>query len=105
MAASAPAEAAGVQRRQWEMGLTHAEFFRILPLALEGRDYRATADAVTLEGDGRRLCIRLAPQAERRIALLRLPVTRVEFEFYGYSAQETVAFLERFERHYRRGGG
>lgn len=88
-----------------EMGLTHSEFFRLFPLAAEGYVYRIEGDTVILDQDHRNLTIRLAAEGERRIALLAVPVTRVEFEFNGFSAEETQDFMGRFDRAYQRGGG
>ena len=88
-----------------EMGLTHAEFFRTLPAAMGGQDYVVAGSRVSVENGDRRLTISLDPEGERRIALLRLPVTRVTFEFSGYTQQDIDAFMQRFERRFQRGGG
>lgn len=88
-----------------EMGLTHAEFFRSLPAALAGQAYQVTTATVRVGSGDRHLLIQLSPESERRIALLRLPVTRVRFEFYDYSAAEVADFMRHFERRYQRGGG
>ena len=61
---------------------------------------------VTLsEGGGRTLRIRLNAEGERRIANLALPRTIVEFRFEGYTDALVEAFLQRFDRSFRRGGG
>ncbi len=88
-----------------EMGLTHREFFRLLPAALEGRPFSASESVVGVEEGSSRITITLEPQGERRIALLRIPFTRVTFDFSGYIEDEINAFMKRFERHYQRGGG
>ena len=88
-----------------EMGLTHAEFFRTLPAAMGGQTYVVSESRVSVEDDDRRLTILLDSEGERRIALLRLPVTRVSFEFSGYTQQDIDVFMKRFERHFQRGGG
>jgi hypothetical protein len=87
------------------MGLTHREFFRILPAALEGRPFSVSGSVVGIEEESSRITITLDPQQERQIALLRIPFTRVTFDFSGYSEDEIDAFMGRFERHYQRGGG
>ena len=88
-----------------EMGLSHGEFFRSLPAAMGDRRFSVSAPTVTMAEGARRLEITLAPERERRIGLLRLPVTCVTFDFTGYSEAEVEAFMRRFERHYQRGGG
>ena len=47
----------------------------------------------------------LAAEGKRRIALLTLPVTCVEFEFDGFNEREIDAFMERFDRAFQRAGG
>jgi hypothetical protein len=41
----------------------------------------------------------------RVIALMRMPVLRVNFEFQGLSADERYAFMKRFDLYMQRGGG
>ena len=88
-----------------EMGIDHADFLRLLPRALEGRDPRRDGDRIVMEDGARRLEITLGETSERRIALLALPVTRVRFAFTGYSADEAEAAMRRIDRAYQRGGG
>ncbi|MEQ8495922.1 MAG: hypothetical protein RLW42_17050, partial [Gammaproteobacteria bacterium] len=64
-----------------------------------------TAGACIRWADGRRLVVRLAAERERRIALLRLPVTDVHFEFTAFPAAARDAFLARFDRAFQKGGG
>lgn len=91
--------------RHWEMGLTHAEFFRTLPAALGERPYRIDGDTVSIDDQDRTVTIRLAPESMRRIALLQVPVTRVEFRFDGHAPEQIEAFMNHFARYYQRGGG
>lgn len=88
-----------------EMGTTHREFFRLLPAALGGDEYRVDGRVVTVGGGGRRLTITLSAEAERRIASLVLPVTHVRLVLTGYPAEEAAAVLARFDRAFQRGGG
>jgi hypothetical protein len=99
------AESDAVVTLRREMGMSHAEFFRSLPAAMGEQAFSICGSTVTAENGSRRLIISLAPEQERRIALLRLPVTWVIFDFTGYSEAEVEAFMRRFERHYQRGGG
>ena len=88
-----------------EMGLTHAEFYRTLPAALGDRSYSIADSVVTLEENDRQVVIELGPESERRIALLRMPVTWVSLEFSNYQQTEIDAFMMHFQRHFQRGGG
>ncbi len=88
-----------------EMSISHRDFFRILPGALETTDYRIDGNTVSVGEGRRRLEIVLSPETERRIALLSLPVTQVSLEFVGYDAEEAAAALGRFDRAFQRGGG
>ncbi len=88
-----------------EMGITHADFFRILPRVLDGYSYRTAGAVVTASQAQQRLILRLGPEGERRLARLRLPVTQVRFEFDGYTSEQAGALLDRFKRYFHRGGG
>lgn len=87
------------------MGLTHAEFLRTLPAALGERPYRIENAVVSIDDQGRTVTIRLAPESVRRIALLQVPVTRVEFRFDSHTPEQIEAFMTHFARYYQRGGG
>ena len=89
-----------------ELGLTHAEFFRSLPAAIEHRDYHVAGDRVQVEyDDGRQVTFVLGPEQRRRIALLSMPYCEIRFEFSGFSDQQLQAFTHRFDLYFRRGGG
>jgi hypothetical protein len=88
-----------------EMSISHRDFLRILPGALEDGDFRIDGHRITAGEGARRLEIELSPETQRRIALLTLPVTHVSLEFVGYDADEADAALVRFDRAFQRGGG
>ncbi len=88
-----------------EMGLAHADFWRLLPQAVGDCPWRADGTRVGIEVDGGRVEIELGPEGERRIAGLTLPSTTVRFRWEGVARPAFDAFLERFDRYYRRGGG
>ncbi len=88
-----------------EMGINHADFFRILPTALDTTDYQRSATGAVLENGDKRLEISLGPEGKRTIALLSLPVTMVTLRFENYGADELTSAMERFNLYYRRGGG
>ena len=88
-----------------EMGISHADFFRSLPTAIEPGSFRLVDDTVWIKTPAGELQIRLSPQGERRIAALRLPVTVIEFRFPGWTQRQVDDFLARFDRYFQRGGG
>jgi len=88
-----------------EMGLGHAEFFRILPRAAGEGGYAVDGSHVTI-GDGeRRIVISLSGETERRLGEIVLPVTRVRIEFVGYGGADARRALDAFEKHFQKGGG
>ena len=87
------------------MGITHADFFRRLPAALEGREARIAGGRATVADGDRSIEISLGPEGTRAIGLFRLPVTEVTFAFEGYDEADADALLARIDLHYQRGGG
>ncbi|MEQ8663575.1 MAG: hypothetical protein RLW62_22385 [Gammaproteobacteria bacterium] len=103
---SAAGDSAARRAVRREMGISHADFRRIFPRLLD--DAAASVDGTGAHAswpDGRLLTVRLSPERERRIALLRLPTTDLEFEFRGFSPAACEAFLGRFDRAFQKGGG
>ena len=88
-----------------EMGLTHDDFWRLLPRAMGEHDYQANGDTVSASVSGGTLKITLGPVQERRIALLRLPFAEVSFVFNDVSVEDQIAFKAHFDLHFQRGGG
>jgi len=88
-----------------EMGITHAELFRLLPRLLNGHEWRYDEGGIRVDDSPRRLYIGYEAETERRIAALRLPVTHIHFEFDGYSEAQASAFMAHFDQTFRRGGG
>lgn len=88
-----------------EMGFSHVEFRRALQRTYgdAGLDLRADSARIPV-GDGF-VRIRMGPEGERRIALLKLPVTWIYFKFDNVSSADRTAFMQRFELYFRRGGG
>ncbi len=91
---------------QIDMGLDHREFFRLLPAAVEKCAWRVEDERVIIEDGGRRIDIELDESVTRSVGpTLKMPMTVVRLRFSGYRRSEAEAFLERFRRHYQRGGG
>lgn len=92
-----------------EMGITLKEFLRLLPAATGSHPdqwEQERAGLVVPQADARRqVRIQYAPESVRRIASLHLPVLSVTLLLSGFSADEAALFLQRFDRHFQRGGG
>ena len=88
-----------------EMGLTHADFWRLLPRAMGDHSYTIDGNAVNATVDGGQLEIILGQPEVRSIALLRLPYSVVTFTFSGVEEVQQQAFKAHFDLHFQRGGG
>lgn len=88
-----------------DMTITRADFRRLLPAAVNHVPYSEQGDGFVHQDGARGWRIGLAPLPQLQIGLIRLERHRVEFEFSGYAAAEIEAFMARFERYFRRGGG
>lgn len=87
------------------MGISHAEFWRTLPRALEQQAYEIRGDNVTITDSPGTLEIQLSPEHIRKLGALVLPVTNVHFTFKGYNSAEVKSFMQRFDFYFQRGGG
>ncbi len=87
------------------MGLTRAEFLRSLPEAVGHPNYRIEGDRIEIADSAGPILILLVPARARRIGMLSLPVTRVEFRFGEMPQAQRDRFMTRFERYFQRGGG
>lgn len=88
-----------------EMGLTHADFWRLLPKAMGENPYTVDGNVVQATVADGQLEITLGPPEERRIALLRLPFSVVSFTFNGVNELQQQAFKAHFDLYFQRGGG
>ena len=88
-----------------DMGVSHAEFFRLLPTALGPEAYSTDGARVVRQDGTRRLEITLGPEGTRQLALMRVPRTAVTLSFQGYSDAEMAAALALFDRAFQRAGG
>ena len=88
-----------------EMGLTHNDFWRLLPRAMGEHAYQRKGDSVQAKVNDGELEITLGPSLERRIALMCIPYSKVSFNFSGVSETEQQAFKAHFDLHFQRGGG
>ncbi len=88
-----------------EMSITHKEFLRLLPLAVQGASVSRRDNRLTIKTTAGRVTITLAPETTRQLGLLEFPVTTVTMEFHDCNPSEQEAFLKRFDLAYQRGGG
>ena len=89
-----------------EMGISHRDFFRILPRVMNGRGYTVDGQRIVAEEPERRLEIHLSDQRERVLGpMVRLQVTDVELIFFNYSETDRTSFLKFFEINFFKGGG
>ncbi len=88
-----------------EMSITHKEFFRLLPKAVNNAALARQGNQVGITTGAGLVKITLSPETVRKLALLEFPVTEVIIEFNGFSASERASFLSRFDLAYQKGGG
>ena len=88
-----------------EMGITHDEFFRILPSVMGPQSVDRQENEVRIAEEDWNLHIRLSEERERKIGSLRLPVTDIELRFSGFTEVDAKTFMDRFDLHFRKGGG
>jgi len=88
-----------------DMGLTHADFYRLLPAAMGPHTYRIEGDTVHGQIHDGTVKIRIGAQQERRIALMRIPFAQVSFLFQGVTREQQETFKANFDLRFQRGGG
>jgi len=88
-----------------DMGVSHADFFRLLPRAMGDIPYRVEGTTVNGEIGSGTVSIELGKQQERRIALLAIPFAEVTFSFNGVGEDERTEFMRYFDLRFQRGGG
>ena len=89
----------------FEMTATRSEFLRLLPAAVNHASFMEVGEAFVHRDGPRCWRIGFAALPQLQLGLMRLERHRVDFNFEGYSAAEIAEFMERFELHFRRGGG
>lgn len=94
-----------IQQRTREMAVSHADFMRLLPHAMPGFACTAHGNRISAAAGQQRVEIKMGAESERRIAMLRIPVTEVTLELHGFDTEQTQAFLQKFDMTYQRGGG
>ena len=88
-----------------EMGVSHADLFRILPTVVESGNTIVEDDVILIRESGGMIRICYSQERCRTLGVLRLPVTDLDFSFSGLSQAEIIRFMQRFDFSFRRGGG
>lgn len=86
------------------MGITRAEFLRLLPAAVGHAPFRIDGDEIH-GGGAPSWQIKLREMPKRRIALVAIPVLVVELLVDSPSGTEAQAFVDRFLLGFQRTGG
>ncbi len=90
----------------FEMGMTHADFYRIFPRLVAPLTPRYDGLGTIVEWpSGARLRLVMSSERIRRIAGLQLPYIALAFTFEGFSATDEASFLRRFAQAFHKGGG
>ncbi len=97
--------AAGSRGLTREMSITHRDFFRLLPRAVNGAPVTRRGNQADIATEAGQVKITLAPETTRKLGLMEFPVTPVTIEFSGFTPPDQAAFLARFDLAYQRGGG
>ena len=88
-----------------EMTITHADFFRLLPILLKHREFKITGKSVLIILDSGKLEIALSPEVVKNVGALMLPVTQITFSFANIPDADRGKFFRHFDRVYQKGGG
>ncbi len=88
-----------------DMAITVSGFFRLLPRALDGQDYRVEGRTVLVGEGDRSVTITIEEAGPRRIALVMIERCIVTLVFTDYDDATREAFLVTFDRAFQRGGG
>jgi len=91
--------------QSFDMTITRADFLRLLPAAVNHVPFVVAGEDIFHAEIGRSWRMNLSPLPELRIGAIRLARHRLTLEFEDYEQAEIIAFCERFELYFRRGGG
>jgi hypothetical protein len=87
------------------MTISREEFLRSLPGAVADVPFEVAGGVIRHRGTDRSWRIELEPLRDLALGALALPRHRVVVHLEGYDVTAARRWLERFELHYRRGGG
>ena len=88
-----------------EYGLSHADFFRILPRIEPSWQQLDAHHVAVSRDDGRSLRIQISPEQVRKLASLRIPYIDITFRFAGWAEEQRAKAFEYVVRAGQTGGG
>lgn len=88
-----------------EMGCTEQEWLTWLDAAMGDVPWKKSKDMLVASLDTGGLQISWHAGPERKIALMRMPVLVVSFDFDQVSEEQRYRFMKRFDLYMQRGGG
>jgi hypothetical protein len=91
-------------RRTWDMGITRAEFLRLLPAAAGGTEFHVEGDEILSAGPPP-WRIRLEARPGRGFGPVTIPVLGVALSIDATTPAEAEAFVRRFLLGFQRAGG
>lgn len=89
----------------YEMGLTRADFLRLLPIAVGNEPYRVAGDDIVATGGAFAWCIRIEERSGRAFGPVALPVLAVTLSVDRATEAEARGFVDRFLLGFQRAGG
>ena len=93
------------ERFERNMGCTESEWLGWLPAAMGGCSWKLDHKTAQAEIGTGLFQLRWQVMPPRVIALMRMPVLRVNFEFHKLNAEDRYIFMKRFDLYMQRGGG
>ena len=88
------------------LGISHRDFFRIIPRLFPEATLRVLDDGAEIEwSEGKNVRMVLSNEEVRNLGLLKFPITDVQFSFRGCSQEFIDEFMVVFDRSFQKGGG
>ena len=89
-----------------EMGITHKDFFGLLPALLDDTPYQQNQDIIKFQLNHKDIEIVLGPEGVRKLGQsISLPTTPVTLHFFDFTEEEVSAFIKHFNLKFMKGGG
>ena len=89
-----------------ELGFTHQEIHRLLPVLADGMHSLVEPGRIVLSSGLKRIEILLEPERVRQLSqIVRMPYTPMDLIFHDCSDEDQIEFERRFDRVYFKGGG
>ena len=88
-----------------EMEGSLEECLREISVALGHLNYEVNGNGIVVRDAGRRVEIGLVYEGDRHLGSLNLPMSKVDYNFIGYTQEEMDAFMAKMNKHLLRAGG